>query len=50
MSDIRSKVAKSSFGTKGSLAARRTVSSARAAQIARRSAQIRQQTVTPKKA
>jgi hypothetical protein len=49
MSDIRSKVAKSSFGTKHSLAARKTVSAARAAEIARRSAEIRQQKTAQEK-
>ncbi|WP_157900994.1 hypothetical protein [Mycobacterium terramassiliense] len=41
MSDIKSQVAKSSLGTKSSVAARRTVSTTRAAAIKRRSAEIR---------
>lgn len=44
MSDIQRKIAKSSFGTKSSVAATKTVSAARAAEIAQRSGQIRQQT------
>lgn len=49
MSDIQSRVAKSSFGTRGSVAAAQTVSTTRAAQIAQRSGQIRQQNNTSKK-